>query len=55
MVDALTDLSILLAQLGDYRGAIAHTQQLLQLEPLSESGYLTLMKLHARQGERANA
>ncbi|MEO0350221.1 MAG: BTAD domain-containing putative transcriptional regulator, partial [Cyanobacteria bacterium P01_A01_bin.15] len=40
---------------GDYRGAIAHTQRLLQLDPLHESGYLALMKYHAQQGERATA
>ncbi|MEM1256032.1 MAG: BTAD domain-containing putative transcriptional regulator [Cyanobacteria bacterium P01_H01_bin.21] len=55
LLNALSDLSLGLADLGDYRGAIAHTQRLLQLDPLNESGYLTLMKCHAQQGERANA
>ncbi|MGD1950410.1 MAG: BTAD domain-containing putative transcriptional regulator, partial [Leptolyngbyaceae cyanobacterium] len=55
LLNALADLSLGLADLGDYRGAIAHTQRLLQLDPLHESGYLALMKYHAQQGERATA
>lgn len=55
LINGLTDLGSILAELGDYRGAIAHTQRLLQLEPLNESGYLTLMKGYAQQGERATA
>ena len=55
LLNALSDLSVALAELGDYRDAIAHTQRLLQLDPLHESGYLALMKYHAQQGERATA
>ncbi|MEM9089838.1 MAG: BTAD domain-containing putative transcriptional regulator [Cyanobacteria bacterium P01_F01_bin.53] len=55
MITALVDLSRLLREMGDYRGAIAYMQQLLQLDPLNESGYLSLMQLHLQQGERASA
>ncbi|NEZ61822.1 NACHT domain-containing protein [Leptolyngbyaceae cyanobacterium CCMR0082] len=55
LINGLADLSSVLAELRDYRDAIATTQRLLQLEPLNESGYLTLMQCHAQQGERANA
>jgi len=54
-LNALADLSVCLVGLKDYRGAIATTQRLIQLEPLNESAYLTLMKCHAQQGERATA
>ncbi|MEM9213315.1 MAG: BTAD domain-containing putative transcriptional regulator [Cyanobacteria bacterium P01_F01_bin.150] len=55
LMNALTDLSLGLAEAGDYRGAIATTQRLLQLDSLNESGYLFLMKCHVQQGERATA
>ncbi|MEM9484526.1 MAG: BTAD domain-containing putative transcriptional regulator, partial [Cyanobacteria bacterium P01_F01_bin.116] len=55
LINALADLGSMLAELGDYRGAIATTQRLLQLESLNDSAYLTLMKCHAQQGERATA
>ena len=55
LINVLADLGAALAELGDYRGAIATTQRLLQLEPLNDSAYLTLMKCHAQQGDRATA
>ncbi|MGD1866978.1 MAG: BTAD domain-containing putative transcriptional regulator [Phormidesmis sp.] len=55
MIGALTDLSQLLNQRADYRGAIAYMQQLLQLDPLNELAYLSLMQMHVQHGERANA
>ena len=55
LLDALADLSWILSGLGDYRGAIATNQRLIQLEPLNESAYLTLMKCYTQQGERATA
>ncbi|MEM7064696.1 MAG: BTAD domain-containing putative transcriptional regulator [Cyanobacteria bacterium P01_B01_bin.77] len=54
-LNALADLSVCLFDLKDYRGAISTTQRLVQLEPLNESAYLTLMQCHAQQGERATA
>ena len=55
LLNALRDLGVILAELGEYRDAITTTQYLLQREPLNESGYMTLMQCYALQGERANA
>ncbi|WP_161635021.1 BTAD domain-containing putative transcriptional regulator [Leptolyngbya sp. Heron Island J] len=55
LINALTDLGSLLTELRDYRSAISHTQRLLKLEPLNESGYLTLMKCYTHQGKRSTA
>ncbi|MEM8612403.1 MAG: BTAD domain-containing putative transcriptional regulator [Cyanobacteria bacterium P01_H01_bin.105] len=55
LLNALADLSGELADVGDYRGAIATVQRLIQLEPLNESAYLRLMQCYAKQGDRANA
>ena len=55
LLNALADLSRLLAATGDYRSAITSAQRLIQLDPLNELAYLTLMKCYGQQGDRANA
>ncbi|HKD07862.1 MAG TPA: AAA family ATPase [Bryobacteraceae bacterium] len=40
---------------GDFPGAIAHAETRLSRDPLRESGYQTLMRLHARREDRASA
>ncbi|MEM9767540.1 MAG: BTAD domain-containing putative transcriptional regulator [Cyanobacteria bacterium P01_D01_bin.71] len=55
MLQALGDLCQLAVQVGDARSAVEYSQQLIQQEPLSEVGYLTLMKAHAQQGDRPAA
>ncbi|MEM9092752.1 MAG: BTAD domain-containing putative transcriptional regulator [Cyanobacteria bacterium P01_F01_bin.53] len=52
---ALENLIELLAAQQQPRSAIAYAQQLRQLDPLSESGYCYLMKLHDAMGDRATA
>lgn len=52
---ALERLVVVLEGLRDYQAAIAYTQQLVQAEPLHESAYLRLMRLHALSGDRAAA
>ncbi|MBD1845762.1 AAA family ATPase [Cyanobacteria bacterium FACHB-63] len=39
----------------DYRLALNYAQQLLRVDPLNESTYCTLMRLHDLSGDRANA
>lgn len=55
LVQVLTDLCQLTANLGDLRSAVDYGQQLIQQDPLSEMGYLTLMRLYAQQGDRPTA
>ena len=38
-----------------YGGAIEHAQQLSRLDPLEEQAWCTLMRCHARRGDRATA
>ncbi len=38
---------------GAFQSAIVHAQRLLRLDPLREETYRTLMRLHARSGDRA--
>lgn len=54
-LQGLEDLADLLIRQGDYSAALGQAQQLLHLDPLRESSYARLMKLHAMQGDRANA
>ena len=49
---ALERLSELLEQSGNYAGAIRVAQRLLRLNPLQESTYCHLMRLHAARGDR---
>ncbi|MBD3886351.1 AAA family ATPase [Phormidium tenue FACHB-886] len=39
----------------DYRVALSYAQQLLRVDSLNEATYCTLMRLHSRIGDRANA
>ncbi|MEZ4865872.1 MAG: BTAD domain-containing putative transcriptional regulator [Caldilineaceae bacterium] len=54
-LSALQQLIGLLQQQRNYAGAITQAQSLLQLDPLQESVYATLMELYAAQGDRAAA
>ena len=54
-IQALNDLCQLAIHLGDVRSAVEYGQQLIQQEPLSEVGYLSLMKAYAQQGDRPAA
>ena len=55
LLDALAHLAALLERRRDYAAAIAHTRRLARLEPLNEATYLTLMRLHALNGDRSGA
>ncbi|XHX77627.1 MAG: BTAD domain-containing putative transcriptional regulator [Stenomitos frigidus ULC029] len=52
---ALAQLINLLQKQQDYRLALSYTQQLLQIDPLNEATYCTLMRLHELSGDRAHA
>jgi len=54
-LSALECLVVLLEQEGDYRAAIGHAQRLLRHDPLDETTYRLLMRLHALEGNRAAA
>jgi predicted ATPase/DNA-binding SARP family transcriptional activator len=54
-VAALERLIVLLELAGDYPAAIGYAQQLLRHDPLHESTYQHLMRLHALSGDRASA
>lgn len=53
-LNALVQLIELLKAQGDYHAALVYAQQLLQLEPLQETTYQLLMRLHAAQGDRSS-
>ena len=53
--DVLSRLSALLGQAGDYTAAIWHATRLVSLDPLRESSYQTLMRLHAQNNDRSSA
>ncbi len=55
LTDTLIQLISLREIKRDYRTAIDYAQQLLQCDPLDESTYYTLMRLHAAHGDRAGA
>ncbi|MBE9100520.1 BTAD domain-containing putative transcriptional regulator [Vacuolonema iberomarrocanum] len=55
LVQVLADLCQLTAHLGNLRSAVEYGQRLIHQDPLSEMGYLTLMRLHAQQGDRPTA
>ncbi len=50
---ALLQLMALLETTGDYRTALHYGNRLLIHDPLSESAYVHLMRLHALEGDRA--
>jgi predicted ATPase/DNA-binding SARP family transcriptional activator len=52
-LDALHQLVTLLEQQPDYRAATRYSQRLLQQDPLDETAYVQLMRLHALSGDRA--
>lgn len=52
-LNALYQLVTLLEQAQDYRQAARYSQRLLQQDPLDETAYVQLMRLHARSGDRA--
>jgi predicted ATPase/DNA-binding SARP family transcriptional activator len=52
---ALERLILLLEQEGAYAAAIGHAQRLLRHDPLHETTYQHLMRLHALSGDRASA
>ncbi|MDB9529359.1 BTAD domain-containing putative transcriptional regulator [Oscillatoria sp. CS-180] len=54
-IQALSDLCHLAVYLSDVHSGMDYGQQLIQHEPLSEVGYLTLMKVYALQGDRPAA
>lgn len=55
MLDALEQLVVLCERQRDYPAAIQHAQQLLRTDPLHETTYRRLMRLHALTGDRASA
>lgn len=52
-LDALHQLVNLLEQQQEYRPAARYAQRLLQQDPLDETAYILLMRLHAQSGDRA--
>ena len=48
-------LSVLLEELGEYPEAIRHAERLVALDPLPEANYRLLIRLHARNDDRASA
>ncbi len=52
-LDALYQLVTLLEEQQDFRTAARYGQRLLQQDPLDETAYVQLMRLHARSGDRA--
>lgn len=55
LLTALDQLVALLEQQRDYRAAITHANRLMRLDPLNEATYLTMMRLHTINGDRASA
>ncbi len=51
--DALHQLVSLLEQKGNFRAAARYAQSLIQHDPLDETTYVQLMRLHALSGDRA--
>ena len=53
--EVLEQVIALLEQTGDLRPAIQYAERLLAQDPLRETSYQTLMRLHALKGDRASA
>ena len=53
--DVLSRLAGLLETLGEYPAGILHATRLVALDPLRESYYQTLMRLHLRNHDRSSA
>lgn len=54
-IQVLHRLTSLLAEQGEIQPAIDFAQRLLRLDPLYETAYADLMRLHAQMGDRASA
>lgn len=54
-LEALAELADLCETQGATAEAIAHTERLMRLDPLSEQSYRRLMRLHSARGDRARA
>ncbi len=54
-IEALEQLIVLCEQQGEIEHAVACAQRLLELEPVSESTYARLMRIHLARGDRALA
>jgi DNA-binding SARP family transcriptional activator len=54
-LDTLERLVVLCEDERDYTSAIRYAQRLLRADPLHETTYRRLMRLHARNGDRAGA
>lgn len=54
-VEALEQLATLYEQQGEIERAVACAQRLVELEPVCESAYARLMRLHLARGDRALA
>lgn len=54
-IACLEQLITLLSKDGNVRAAIRYAQQLQRLDPLYETAYCHLMRLHAQEGDRASA
>ena len=53
--DVLSRLAALLEKMGEYPAGILHATRLVALDPLRESYYQTLMRLHLRNHDRSSA
>ena len=54
-INTLDQLVTLLFKQGDRQTAMGYAQQLLRLDPLAETAYCHLMRLHSQAGDRASA
>ena len=52
---SMLELAAMAEQAGDYGDALAHTNELLALDPLSEEAHRGVMRLHYLAGDRAAA
>jgi predicted ATPase/DNA-binding SARP family transcriptional activator len=53
--DVLGNLVSLLEQMGEFPSAVQYAERLVELDPLCETSYQTLMHLYGRKGDRAAA
>ncbi|MCT7356984.1 bacterial transcriptional activator domain-containing protein, partial [Streptomyces sp. 15-116A] len=53
--DALEELGVLSHRCGDHRTAAGYLERVLHEDPVRESGYRELMRVHADLGDRARA
>ena len=55
MLEVLAELAELCEADGSGAEAVAYAERLLRLDPLAESSYRLLMRLHSAHGDRARA